>query len=1231
MTSTCYLDVTFSSSVTILEGCIGDISNNFRLENVTKSETISIESSTIVSGKVRLLIDQNKVPQKTDKLNLFYTDNSGNNGCHLVDSATGYVVTDLGVTQSQAKEQTAGTRLPSITSAIIDDSETKQIKLTFTKGRNVEQISIKGTAPNYYGIQVNKTDSNKNIGVNNNYTHPVWSINDGTWTLTLKAVNDYQFQSGQTITLDTAVANQIADQFDLSMADITNFPVQNKIKQIVLDSAFIVNNEPDTVLLYFKKEGESDLVDIDGSYDNYNKTYKVIMNNGGVNQTIVDISGVSEVKYDATQLLTRGITDTKYIDKQAVKFNLDAYPFKYGDDVKVLWTYSSDTEPKMTLGTTHIVFDSYWDPNAVKTIGATDISSIRITQNMINGITVNKNNLAVNVNTNNISYDCVLHFVTQSNGTSITGQLYSATVNDFTIHNLTTDKRFTVDSVAEDGGNVKLTVNYNENNFDKIINKGDSIKFEYTPGETKWPTTIRDTNKNYMFDNSGNGFNITNNIDFSGNIASQKITSGQFNKLVVDYTVDICLNYIDKSNFINNKDNFVLNVDLPSDVVINSIEKGSGTNNIILILNKELYGSSIATLSYTNVDSVIRNKYGIKLNNESNLSVNVSVIPAPGDISKTLSNTGKYNEYGVLFLDLSNNITSLGDKKGWVFKTEYDTGSNNPASLIKDWTSIPANNIDISGSGDNLQVRFNLDFNDAGGIRGFGKNHKVFIGYRPTEYQSESRAIGSLGFLPEFDDISMNTTQNKILSPFTSKLAPVINSITVQNSQDTVPYSAGGGSYIHGSTIYFNEGYKNNPTDLGEQLGADGSQYWYTASNIYIISATDPTGNDLKPLIPVEHIWTAVWDPAERGGAGAYTYSTSGTKPKVEYKMSLDGSLKLLPPVLRKYNEYPWNATSSSSSNHWTKNPAYLESNTLRGNNSVFEWVYPTVANTIPKDSVFVFSNTDPETVPKKLNSVVFQNEPNKLYIPVQTKTTTDNTIYDISNILINGETGNSFVIKSHNSGNDVSANSISIEEGKFIDSNSNLTANTKWIGVTFPVDISKNTLNSNDHTFKYVKDATNSIIDQNGSVWNDISDKYYPVRYNQTTWIDLSSNNDTNNGACKFETGYPHFGTDSSKNNIYIQWDPPFTDFAGTTSMAFKVQYTDVNGTQVATSDNLNWEAGSGENRLIIGFDNDINVDGHTNFKLSYIKPVGNGGMKIGDKWLNSFGFSNLTDISQS
>ena len=97
-----------------------------------------------------------------------------------------------------------------------------------------------------------------------------------------------------------------------------------------------------------------------------------------------------------------------------------------------------------------------------------------------------------------------------------------------------------------------------------------------------------------------------------------------------------------------------------------------------------------------------------------------------------------------------------------------------------------------------------------------------------------------------------------------------------------------------------------------------------------------------------------------------------------------------------------------------------------------------------------------------------------------------------------------------------------------------------------------------------------------------------------------------------KFETGYPHFGTDGSKNNVYIQWDPPLL-ILQELQVWHLVEYNDGGITQVATSDNLNWEAGSGENRLIIGFDNDINVDGHANFKLSYIKPVGNGGMKIG------------------
>ena len=68
-------------------------------------------------------------------------------------------------------------------------------------------------------------------------------------------------------------------------------------------------------------------------------------------------------------------------------------------------------------------------------------------------------------------------------------------------------------SHAEDICKGLIKIMFSKNNFDKIINKGDSIKFEYTPGETKWPTTIKDTSGNYMFDNSGNGFNITNNID----------------------------------------------------------------------------------------------------------------------------------------------------------------------------------------------------------------------------------------------------------------------------------------------------------------------------------------------------------------------------------------------------------------------------------------------------------------------------------------------------------------------------------------------------------------------------------------------------------------------------------------------------------------------------------------------------------------------------------------------
>ena len=75
MTSTSYLDATFSSSVAILEGCTGDISNNFRLENATKGENIEL-MLLYNFWKGKIITNQDKVPHKEDNLNLIYTDNS---------------------------------------------------------------------------------------------------------------------------------------------------------------------------------------------------------------------------------------------------------------------------------------------------------------------------------------------------------------------------------------------------------------------------------------------------------------------------------------------------------------------------------------------------------------------------------------------------------------------------------------------------------------------------------------------------------------------------------------------------------------------------------------------------------------------------------------------------------------------------------------------------------------------------------------------------------------------------------------------------------------------------------------------------------------------------------------------------------------------------------------------------------------------------------------------------
>ena len=88
-------------------------------------------------------------------------------------------------------------------------------------------------------------------------------------------------------------------------------------------------------------------------------------------------------------------------------------------------------------------------------------------------------------------------------------------------------------------------------------------------------------------------------------------------------------------------------------------------------MNKPLYAISVVSGEFSNSNSVTRNKYGLKLNNESGLTVNLSGIPAPGNSDKWAYNSGYRNSLGVFDVSFNPRLDTLGDGSGFKYKAEY--------------------------------------------------------------------------------------------------------------------------------------------------------------------------------------------------------------------------------------------------------------------------------------------------------------------------------------------------------------------------------------------------------------------------------------------------------------------------------------------------------------------------------------------------------------------------------
>ncbi len=789
MESEAYLEVTFSKKVVLRNGTMTDLSNNFTIKNISNSnEIINIQNANITNGKIRLKLFNNQVPKPNDEVEINYTVN--NNVGTLVNIETGFSVDDLTIVKNATKSNNVNTVVGSILSATVEHETPTEIQIKFTNGRNIADNSISdggsdGTAG--YGITPNITKTG------GSYRTPTWDKSNTVpifpsgvnTTLTLK--NDTQeIQSDMNVSL-TVVGKHLSDQFDLSLNDAT-INVVNNVKKVILDAGYISNIDPSSVICYFKV-GDSSGVDISlnnnlNQVSDIQNVYRIFMDAGN-SQKYYDVSGVDIIHYNAQECNDRNIP-VKYADLSGVKFKLNAWPIKYNDNVKLLWDLNRSEDDKVRLKDIfgNRLFNSYYESNAVKTESSPDLSGVPIANNMIKGITIKESALSViesnKENDNDISYNSVLSFINISDNLDISGTVTELNTTDFTFNNLTSNKIFTVDKVQQlsDPSRVMISVDYNKDDFDKVINKGDNVKLKYTPGENKWPTTIKDQYGNYMLHTSNSGFSVTTtNLDNSGNITTQLIDTSPYDEIKLNYTVDICLNYIDASDNIYDitKSGYTFEVDYPNNVNISEIKKGSGTKQIILKLNKNLEDDSVFNLSYSNTNSIIRNNLGVKLNNESNKLINVDIIPHPGEYSVIVSNPGLKDTFNLIDLTFNPPITNLGNKGTW----EYQITHTQDEIYDKSFTTIPNNNVSLLNGG--IRLSINFTDNTGNGLVGFSKTSTQgtnnIIQNTTTSAESTKNKIkikytrdnrngirGTYGCLRNFD-VLMADSSNNLLDP----------------------------------------------------------------------------------------------------------------------------------------------------------------------------------------------------------------------------------------------------------------------------------------------------------------------------------------------------------------------------------------------------------------------------------------------------------------------------------
>ena len=611
-----------------------------------------------------------------------------------------------------------------------------------------------------------------------------------------------QIQQGATVTIaydGTVVAQQgvpytIRDQFDLSMVNVPTRGVLNSVRNPVFYKATVETEDPFHVIAIFKKPDEwqahgaanppgasffvpgtpidmipgggivpSNYWPITDAVGEGRKTYKIWTESwAGEANKFFDCSDVRIVQ---TQWNNNGVLT----DVSAVRFEFrqlgghPSQPIPAGKNINLYWKPTSLTgeyiNERMRDKYGNEVWNSEWDPLVGKTpegiTSTMDVSSVYIYNNIVPLEVKSGSSLVVKNTTTNgqsitwdPSFSALLFFKRGTTDISVNDPDNISNASDFSFWNSTVNQQLSGSIKSVDGYNlisgsdpsrVEVWIDYDEEDFSKIINNGDVIKFFYTPGgaphteEAPWPTGIEDQYGNPLVgtlagDPNSQGLPVTNNIyDGSGQLTYAKVEGvGAFlRKIYLTYDYDICGNTVDATGFSVR----IIQPEGGEPLAITGAT-ANGNTGVILQLDNNVLSGATGDVIFDNTTSNIRNKYGLKLKNEEFAITNLANGPGQDALyaftkypaAKTMM--GKYDDINLL-LDPSLNMEIVGhDKSGFSYKVAYHgkyPGQLDPTLSTSDWVTVNESNVSISSGGD--VITLNTEFNTGVGIRGFSKRH----------------------------------------------------------------------------------------------------------------------------------------------------------------------------------------------------------------------------------------------------------------------------------------------------------------------------------------------------------------------------------------------------------------------------------------------------------------------------------------------------------------------------